>query len=67
MSDTFRKEYRELSEWEADAIYRLKNLAGEFEAVLSEVSDMTDMDDEVDQSTFRLAEAVMWGVKAITG
>jgi len=67
MSDTFRKEYRPLSDEAKQDMNRFKSLA-EYLLVAFEVADTrTDVDKRMMAlAKTNLEQAVMWAIKAIT-
>jgi hypothetical protein len=64
MSDTFRKEYKPLSEVQKLAILRIKEIAEIFEKELTyEINHDNRM---ISLAKTNLEQAVMWAIKAIT-
>lgn len=67
MSDTFRKEYKELSQLQKDNMFMIKVKAQELMDYLDEIS----LDKSIDPRGMAIAktnleQAIMWAIKSIT-
>lgn len=67
MSDTFRKQYRELNEAEKAQLESLKIKAEDIESTFNAVvENRQDVGREIALARTKLEESIMWAVKAIT-
>ena len=65
MSDTFRKEYKPLSEKQKDMIADVKNIATILEELFTLI-DTPDCGREIAIAKTNLEQSIMWAVKGIT-
>jgi hypothetical protein len=66
MSDTFRKEYKELDSFEKEQIQEIKLKAEELEKVINYQKSRNKNPRCLALAMTKLEESVMWAVKAIT-
>lgn len=67
MSNTFRKEYRKLSDAEQALVDLLKDQAEAIELTFNRVTSTSRNCREMALARTKLEESVMWAVKGITG
>lgn len=65
MSDTFRKEYRPLTDSEKESMEKIKIKAEELETLFDEVNN-PNIGREIALAKTKLEESIMWAVKGIT-
>lgn len=66
MANTFRKEYRELTDEEKAAIEELKTTAEQMEITIENAKAAGKNPRHLALAMTKLEEAIMWAVKAIT-
>ena len=66
MSNTFRKEYRNLTEDENEMLEDIKTQAEKLEAIYHTISAIKGPSREVSLAMTKLEESVMWVVKRVT-
>lgn len=71
MSNTFRKQYRPLTDFEKDTVSDIKSYAEAMERIFNQVrvgvAPVADSARAIALAQTKLEEAVMWAVKAVTG
>lgn len=65
MTDTFRKEYKPLTEGQKEMMIKVKALAEELEALFNE-ANTPNIGREIALAKTKLEEAIMWAIKGIT-
>ncbi|MBV6446339.1 MAG: hypothetical protein IFNCLDLE_02632 [Ignavibacteriaceae bacterium] len=65
MADTFRKEYKELSEGQKLWMNKIKETAEILESMYNDINT-PDMGREIALAKTKLEESVMWAVKGLT-
>lgn len=65
MTDTFRKEYKPLTDSQKAAMDEIKTIAGQLEEKLNEISDPNN-GREISLAKTNLEQSIMWAVKGIT-
>lgn len=65
MADTFRQEYRKLTDAELQSMKTLKQMAQDMEDYLNEMNT-PNMGREIALAKTKLEEAIMWAVKGLT-